>query len=203
MSRRLRHEEPMSRPPDPGSAERPTDHALLAACASGERDALAELFDRHGDAVHRFLERFTGLASADLDELVNATFLEVHRSARRFRGRAAVKTWIFAVAANVARHCLRSESRRRALLTELERTPPAAPVAPDRTAERRDLLRKLGQALELLPPHLRVVYLMCDVEEIPGVEVARTLGLRDGTLWRRLHDARRALRAALEREGNA
>jgi RNA polymerase sigma-70 factor (ECF subfamily) len=48
-----------------------------------------------------------------------------------------------------------------------------------------------------------VVYLMCDVEEIPGVEVARTLGLREGTLWRRLHDARRALRASLEREGNA
>jgi RNA polymerase sigma-70 factor (ECF subfamily) len=190
-------------PPQPGGVEAPSDLTLVSACASGEREALGALFDRHSVAVYRFLERFTGLGSADLDELVSATFLEVHRSAARFRGQAAVKTWIFAVAANVARHHVRSEKRRRALLTALQGTPPASPIAPDRTAERRDLLRKLGEALEMLPPHLRVVYLMCDVEEIAGVEVARMLGLREGTLWRRLHEARRALRAALEREGRA
>ena len=43
---------------------------------------------------------------------------------------------------------------------------------------------------------------MCDVEEIPGVEVAEVLGVPEGTLWRRLHQARRALRAALDGGGS-
>ncbi|MBK9031936.1 MAG: hypothetical protein IPL61_11520 [Myxococcales bacterium] len=39
---------------------------------------------------------------------------------------------------------------------------------------------------------------MCDLEQLPGVEVARALGIPEGTLWRRLHDARKAIRVAVE-----
>jgi RNA polymerase sigma-70 factor (ECF subfamily) len=44
---------------------------------------------------------------------------------------------------------------------------------------------------------LKVVFVMCDLEGIPGVEVACTLSLREGTVWRRLHEARKQLRLAL------
>jgi len=56
----------------------------------------------------------------------------------------------------------------------------------------------LAAALDRLPHDLRTVYVLCDLEDLPGVEAARVLGLRDGTLWRRLHEARRALREAIE-----
>ena len=69
---------------------------------------------------------------------------------------------------------------------------------PDEASEHNELLARLQVAVLALSPKLRVVFLMCDVEGIPGVEVARGLGLRQGTLWRRLHEARRRLRAALE-----
>ena len=97
----------------------PSDETLVAACAREESAALGALFDRHHGAVYRFFSRFAGVSEADLDELVSETFLNVYRSAGRFRGDAAVRTWITAIAANVARHHVRSESRRRAFLNQL------------------------------------------------------------------------------------
>ena len=49
-----------------------------------------------------------------------------------------------------------------------------------------------------LAPDLREVFVMCDLEEVPGAEAATALGLREGTLWWRLSEARKALRKALE-----
>ena len=66
---------------------------------------------------------------------------------------------------------------------------------------RANLIARLEDQLGRLPEDLRVAFVMCDVEGVAGVEAARVLGLREGTLWRRLHFARKALRAALE-EGN-
>lgn len=189
-----------ARAPDPLA---PSDQSLLAACAGGDGEALGALFDRHGVAVYRFLGRYTGSNSSDLDPLVNDTFLEVYRGAGRFRGHAAVKTWILAVAANVARHYVRGESRRRAFLTALESLPAERPVETDKAVERRDLVRRLGTLVNSLPHDLRVVYVMCDLEEMPGGDVARVLGVPAGTLWRRLHEARKALRRQLEQEGRA
>ena len=178
-----------------------SDANLVAACARGDGSALGRLFDRHSGALYRFFSRLCGVDRADLDELVSETFLNVHRSAARFRGHASVRTWITAIGANVARHHVRSESRRRAFLTTLRGHLRGAAVDADRNAERRDLLRKLEAAVAALPHNLRVAFVMCDLEEIAGVEAARALGVPEGTLWRRLHDARRALRESLDREG--
>ena len=58
-------------------------------------------------------------------------------------------------------------------------------------------MQRLLVALDDLPHDLREAFVMCDLEEVAGVDVARALGVREGTLWRRLHEARRALRCAL------
>jgi RNA polymerase sigma-70 factor (ECF subfamily) len=59
-------------------------------------------------------------------------------------------------------------------------------------------MARLKAAMEGLPHDLREVFVMCDLEEIRGVDAARVLDIREGTLWRRLHEARKALREALE-----
>jgi RNA polymerase sigma-70 factor (ECF subfamily) len=180
-----------------------SDHDLLRACADGENRALGELFDRHNIAVYRFLSRMLGAGSADLDELVNETFLHVHRAARKFRGHASVKTFITAIAANVARHHIRGESRRRAFLRLWQGRQRDSGFDEGRAAEHRDLVRHLGRLLTALPYDLRVAFVMCDLEEITGADAARALGVPEGTLWRRLHEARKSLRESLDREGRA
>jgi RNA polymerase sigma-70 factor (ECF subfamily) len=183
-----------------GSIVEMSDVALLAACAVGESAALAALFDRYHLDVYRFLNRISGAQHHDIDDLVQTTFLELHCSAHRFQARASVKTWIFGIAANVARHHARSERRRRlfALAVAAQPEPPSA--RPDEQASRSELSAKVALAIDALSHDLRVAFVMCDVEGIPGVDAARTLGLREGTLWRRLHDARKRLRALIEGE---
>jgi len=182
-----------------GDAAEMSDDALLAASAVGESAALGALFDRYHARIHRFLGRLSGTDRRDLDDLVQATFLEVRRSAARFGGRASVKTWIFGIAVNVVRHHVRGEMRRRAMNQRFAELPAGLAAAPDTDAEQRQLLARVAAALAELPHDLKVALVMCDLEDIPGAEAARVLGVREGTLWRRLHEARKRLRAAVKR----
>ena len=177
-----------------------TDEALLAACAVGDTNALGVLFDRHHDALRAFLDRLARPHADESDDLVQATFVNVWQSARRFHGGSAVRTWIFAIASNLVRRRIRSEGRKRGAFAVLATAPESHSDRPDDAAIRAQLLDRLGPAIAALSHELREVFVLCDVEGIAGVEVARALRLRQGTVWRRLHDARRKLRRALEGE---
>jgi RNA polymerase sigma-70 factor (ECF subfamily) len=181
-----------------GEPSEMSDVALLAACAVGETAALGALFDRHRTMVHRFLARLAGADQRNTDDLVQETFLQVNRSAARFRGRSAVRTWMLGIAVNVSRRHGRSEARRRAATTDFIGQPQRSPMTPDETARKRQFAQHLQRALAGLPQDLREAFVMCDLEEIAGAEAATALGIRQGTLWWRLSEARKALRTALE-----
>ncbi len=171
--------------------------ALLAASGTGDRAALGGLFDRFHVAVYRFVSRLPGVDELGRDDLVQATFLEIPRSAAQFQGHSSVKTWILGVAANVARHHVRSETRRRKHQGHFASVPPSSPDQPDTEADRRRLLLRIAEVLSTLPHDQQTAFILCDLEQLPGVEVARVLDVPEGTLWRRLHMARKAMRAAL------
>ena len=176
-----------------------SDEAVLAACATGDAPALGALFDRFHVAVYRFAGRLPMTDDLARDDLVQATFLEVRRAAPSFRGTSSVKTWILGVAANVARHMLRAERRRRVHQARYLERITAAPELLDTQIERRKLLARIAEALAELPRDQQIAFILCDLEQLPGVEVARVLDVPEGTLWRRLHMARKAMRAAIER----
>ena len=180
-----------------------SDEAVLAACATGDGAALGALFDRFHVAVYRFVSRLPTTDELARDDLVQATFLEVRRVAGQFRGGSSVKTWILGVAANVARHQLRGELRRRAHHARYAEGLSAVVERPDEEVARHELMTRIGRALGALSHELQVAFILCDLEQLPGVEVARALGVPDGTLWRRLHTARKAIRAALDADGGA
>jgi RNA polymerase sigma-70 factor (ECF subfamily) len=187
------------RPADRGEVPA-SDELLLAACGRGDRQALGELYERHHTAVFRYVTRFIRASQAEADDLVQLTFLEVWRAAERFTGASAVRSFILGIAANVARHHVRGEGRRRAAhVASGGERPQSAPIA-DHGTHRREQVQRLGAALAQLSEELRETFLLVELEEIPGVEAARILGVREGTVWRRLHDARKRLRAALEVE---
>jgi RNA polymerase sigma-70 factor (ECF subfamily) len=177
-----------------------SDEALLAASGVGDSAALGALFDRHHEAIFRLVSRLLRSEPAEIDDLVQTTFLEAWRAAPRFAGRGSVKSFLFGVAANTVRHHIRNARRRRTLLERWQ--PPAHGAAPDDAVSRAQQVGRLATALDQLPHDLRVVYVLCDLEDIPGIEAARMLDVRPGTLWRRLHEARRALRDAIDGGGS-
>jgi len=180
-----------------GRAEELSDEALLTACAAGEAAALGALFDRHAARIATFLRRLTRKAGTDVSDLLQATFLEAQRSARRFRRQSMVSTWIMGIAAHVASHHTRGEQRRQRAEAALALCPSPRIRTPGEEVERRELLARLADGIDALPTELRVVYVMCEVEDIAGKEAAAALHLSEGTVWRRLHEAREQLRAAL------
>jgi RNA polymerase sigma-70 factor, ECF subfamily len=173
--------------------EAPSDRELVRACAGGATDALGQLFDRHHGRIHRFLVRLVG-RHADVDDLVQATFLEVMTAAARFRAESQVGTWLIAIAANLARQQLRA--RRRISLDPVELVDHRPD--PRESASRRQMVDRLERELALLPHLLREAFVLCDLEQVRCIDAARLLGVPDGTLARRLHDARCRLRAAVQ-----
>ena len=180
-----------------GQPSEMSDEALVAACATGESAALGALYDRHVDAVRRFLARLSGTDERDLDDLVQATFETVPRAARRFGGESQVRTWLFGVASNVARHHVRSEVRRKRLASAFAEERPGAVGDTAGDLMDRERRARLQAAIAALPDKLREAFVLVYLEGIPGGEVATLLGVREGTIWKRLFQARARLRESL------
>lgn len=171
-----------------------SDDALVAACATGDRTAHGLLFERHVDAVHRFVGRMRGSDPDEVDDLVQATFVAAFRAAARFRG-GSVRAWLYGIAANLTRGYVRGELRRKhALETAAETAAPARTLDP----ADRDLLVRLPAALAALPHDQRAAFVLIDLEQERGIDAAAALGIPEGTLWKRLYLARQALRIALD-----
>ncbi len=188
---------PLPRPPPSNPEASLSDAALLAACGVGEEEALGQLFDRHQALVRRFLRR-SGCPAPDLDDLVQATFLEVWRSARRFRGRSQVTTFILGIAQNLRRHQARGEGRRQLAHHALARVPADSPPTPVALVEAQDLVARAELALSALPDGPRQGFVLCVLEGLPLAEAAQILDVRPGTLGRWVHEGRAALRRAAE-----
>jgi RNA polymerase sigma-70 factor (ECF subfamily) len=153
------------------------------------------MFDRHHAVVFRFVSRIASACASDVEDLAQSTFLEMWRSSARFRQSGSARSWILGIAANLVRHYVRGEVRRRTAMADLAGQPERGRAGrPDELAAQSELLHRLAAALDALPHDLRVAFVLCDVEEVPGVDAARALGIRQGTMWRRLHDARKRLR---------
>jgi RNA polymerase sigma-70 factor (ECF subfamily) len=175
-----------------------SDEAIVAACATGDRVARGILFERYFTAVHRFVDRMRGSDPEEVDDLVHSTFVAAFAAAGRYRD-GNVRGWLFGIAANLTRTYARKEIRRkRTLETVAELDRPVRALDPDD----RHLLGQLPAALDALPHDQRVVFVLIDLEGERGSDAAALLGIPEGTMWRRLYDARRALRRTLTGAGS-
>ena len=173
-----------------GDVSELTDEALVAAAATGDPAALAALFRRHSGGVVRFLSRLVGVVRATSMTSCKAPSSRLGMPLRASPERRASRpgyseshrTWPVNTSAP------KCDAGRCA------RTPPSLQrwnrSNPCHLLWHRQVLRRLESALADLPHELRVVFVLCALEGVPGKEAALVLGIREGTLWRRLHEAR-------------
>lgn len=176
-----------ARAPNPGDPR--TDAELLGAAHGGDREALGTLFDRHAQSVYAFARRFVG--TSDAEDVVQTTFLRVLAIAGSYDDRAlSARSWLFGVAYQVVRERRRASERLRAAMARYA-TVAASFVRPGAS----DL--DLEAALASLSEPKRVVLVLTQVHGLSAEEVARALDLPIGTVWTRLHHAKRDLRHRL------
>jgi RNA polymerase sigma-70 factor (ECF subfamily) len=165
--------------------------------------SIERLFRDHGRDVARVLRRFLGrrASEADIEDLVQQTFLLAHRDLSTFRGEAAPMTWLYRVASRVAiDHCRRRgrlERLREAVQTIADLARGASADDPEAIVLGRLELAHVQRALDGLSPKKRVVFVLHELEGLSGAEIAAALQIEEGTVWTRLYHARRELLRAL------
>lgn len=176
------------------------DEALLSAIAAGQREALAELFDRRQRNVYRFALHLTGSPSV-ADDVTQEVFIAVLADAARFeRGRATVTAWLCGIARNFVRRRLSAERVAEPLDADegwIETIPAltADPLEDLTSAEGIEALRK---AILTLPLKYREPIVLCELEEMPYADAAAALACPVGTLKSRLNRGRTLLAAKLQ-----
>jgi len=175
------------------------DDALIAALAHGDDTALRELFTRHAPWLAARLRAI--LPAADVEDVLQESFLAVWRGARRYRPEGSAGGWLWGI------------TRRQAALWLRRRGPDAVPLAAlealacpggqpaDDPAEAAVSRAEIAAAVRALGPEgstAQEVWRLMYLEDRPVTEVAGLMGVPEGTVKSRAHRVRQLMRAVLQ-----
>jgi RNA polymerase sigma-70 factor (ECF subfamily) len=164
----------------------------------------AAIFDRHFDAIHRYLARRVGSVLAD--DLASETFTIAFDIRGRYDlSRPDARPWLFGIATNLVRHHRRGEVRRLNAYARLDRSSETGADL-DGIADRLDAARlgkDLADALSRIPARDRDALLLFAWADLRYEEIAVALGIPVGTVRSRLHRARQRLRELLGASGQS
>lgn len=173
------------------------DLELARRCGRGDQDAFEQLYRAHAGRLYSLIVRMVGSAET-AEDLLQEVFLTAYRKAGSFRGDSSLGTWLYRMAVN---HCLdylrgrhAKMSKTTASLDEEDAMEPASPgPAVPAAINKLDLERAIAQ----LPDGCRTAFVLHDVEGFEHNEIARMLGVSEGTSKSQVHKARMKLRALL------
>jgi RNA polymerase sigma-70 factor (ECF subfamily) len=204
---------PLDRDAAPGTVLSLSDEDLMARVAEDDEKSFTEL-------VRRFQGRVTNLISRVLndrqcaDDLAQEVFIRVFVHRRNYRRGSKFSTWLFTIAANLAKNEIRRRVRRRNwfsldALQEVLKDSAIQLADPtegkERLLEREQLQEAVGRAIATVPEKYRLALVLRDIEGLAYEEIADVLGIPGGTVRSRINRARsmlkRKLHPLLRKEG--
>ena len=193
--------------------DRLNDRQLIRRLQTGDAEAVSELADRYSHRIFQMALRHMKNRE-DAEEVTQDVLLKVYRKIDRFRGDAALSSWIYRITFNTAMSRLRTHRAHRAAEAERDRMfsvrneaasevpTPRQPAdwsrMPDEELLRRQLREAVASALPRLPEIYRVPVVLRDIEGLSTEEASTRLRVKDQTLKSRLHRGRVMLRKQLE-----
>jgi RNA polymerase sigma-70 factor (ECF subfamily) len=177
------------------------DRQLVEEAAAGSADAFGELVRRYQSAIYNLARALTA-DPTEAEDLTQDAFIRAFRAIGRFRGDSSFKTWMHRIAVNVIHTHLAARARQRARYVDepaenrggLEANGPAAISEGEAGAVQRIVIER---ALAMLPPDLRTVVTLRDVQGLEYREIATLLDIPIGTVESRIFRARQRLRPLL------
>jgi len=190
----------MAAPPD-------ADARLMLRVQRGDTVAFAALVDKYQQPVLNLVARTLG-DPTEAEDLAQTVFVQVWKSARRYRPAAKFSTWLFTIARNLCLNELRRRARHPAEPLDAphpeQEGEPLHPVADTRAAAppaallQQELERKIEEALAALPETQRTALLLCRQEELSYEEIAAVLGCSLSATKSLIHRGRETLKARLK-----
>ena len=183
------------------------DVALMLRVKAGDEAAFRELIERHQRAVIGVIYRAIGDAW-EAEDLAQRVFIQIFRSARRYKPTAKFTTWLYTITHNAIRNEYRRRTRHTAesfdALTQPGATgEPGVQLAdlratdPSRQIVERELQEKIEAAIQQLPEAQRTAVILCRFEGLPYEEIATVLGCSEAAVKSLLHRARETLKEKL------
>ena len=184
------------------------DFELIRAINSGQFDRFPELVKRYEQKLYNFSLRMCR-DTADAEDTVQETFLNVFRYLKDFRYETKFKNWLYRVASST---CIKKRRRskfapqRELSLDEFypqseaeipQQVPNWAQMPLDKVLN-NELLDKINEAIVALPEKYRLVIVLRDIEGFNTAETAQILNLSEANVKVRLHRARLYLRDRLK-----
>lgn len=163
-------------------------------------DEFRALYDAHVNFVWRVLRRL-GVRDADLTDLTQKVFLTAFIKLPEFEGRSRMSSWLFAICQRVASDHRRSAFVRREVATDSAQLE-GYPHARSDLHEQSDRNKRATVAeaiLAKLPEEQRMVFVLFELEEMTGEQIAELLSLSVGTVRSRLRLARELFRREVRR----
>jgi RNA polymerase sigma-70 factor, ECF subfamily len=176
-----------------------SDADLIQGILAGERDLYAVIVGRYQESLYRFA--YGMLQDSDLAaDVVQDSFVKAYASLAGCRDRSQFRAWIFRIVRNRCTDHLRAPARNQ---VGLEANLPDLRIhhTPESEFERRELRRRLTEALTALPAAQREAFLLKHVENLSYEEMAETLQIGTSALKMRVMRAREALQESLREAG--
>jgi RNA polymerase sigma-70 factor (ECF subfamily) len=181
----------------------PDDRELLAAAAAGDPAARDAFVRRYRPRVFALGLQLSG-SRAEAEDLAQDVMLAALSALPSFRGHSEIFTWLYRIA---VRRALRTRRKHARLATEESSEDARLELAlavdagpdPRKQLELREQYRMLLCALDALPPKLRAAVVLIAVHGLTLAEASEALGVTEGTVGWRVHEARKQMRHTLER----
>lgn len=184
-----------------------TDSALMQRVQQGDREAFAELVNKYQQPVIHFIYR-TLPDVEEAEDLAQNVFVQVWKSAARYRTEAKFTTWMFTIARNLCLNELRRRSRHPA--DSIESPAPgdeegnprqfadARVSSADESVVREELVAKVDEAVRSLPETQRTALLLFKDDDLSYEEISKVLACSLAATKSLIHRARETLKARLK-----
>jgi len=165
-------------------------------------EAFRAFYERNFRFVYRIVARMADPAG-DVDDLTQEVFTIAGPKLPSFEGRAKETTWLYRIAANVVSADRRKRRRQHLLSLRWLMPSPEDELSesPDRDIERDDARSLVRDILATMTEKKRTVFVLFELEGMPGQEIAEIVGCPLDTMWTRLFHARREFKARLAERG--
>lgn len=177
----------------------------VAAARAGDQRAFEELVRLYEKRVLALTQRMCKNPE-DAAEAAQEAFLAAWQGLESFRGESSFSTWLYRLASNACVDLLRREGKRQGDASlddeDLNLDVPSGIPSPQEEAERRELREEIEAGLRALPPALREVLVLREIQQLRYQEIAGALSLDEGTVKSRISRGRKRLRSFLLERGN-
>ena len=176
--------------------------SLIERCLEGDQTAWETIVRLYWRKVFNIAYKFVGRHD-EAEDLTQDVFLKLFKSIRTFDRRANFSTWLISVSRNLCIDHYRSVRREHDAVTHdidvVTLAQPSTSDSPHAMLERRDRVALLRTALDKLAPSLRTAVMLRDIQELSYQEIARRLGVPEGTVKSRINRGRTELARQIAR----